>query len=96
MRPPNLPRLNVAAVSSLLLATMALVSVARRLSPAWVIAAVVGAVVAGHLGRRPALHRRRPRVDDMRSLVVATAGMTLGLIAGLLLALPYVTQLVHR
>lgn len=92
---PKLPRLNVAAIAAVTLAVLSLVSAAGRLNGAWVAACAGGALIAGHLGRRPALRRRRPRVEDVRSLVVATAGMTLGVIAALVAALPYVPKLVH-
>lgn len=91
----TLTALNVPAMAALGLSIVCLALAAARLNPAWVAAVALTALFCSRAGRRPALRRRRPRVEDMRSLVVATAGMALTLIAAIVALVPYLPRLVH-
>jgi MFS family permease len=66
-----------------------------RLALYWLGAAVAIALVFGWLARRPARRRRRPRVEDVRSLVAGTAGILLAAVAVAAAVVPFAVRLLR-
>ena len=91
----RVPRISAAAAGAIAFGLAGVSAALLRLPPPAIAAAAGLALVSGWVARRPARRNRRPRADEIRSLVYGTLGMGLALVAAVLAVLPVARALLR-